>query len=122
MISKTKIDKRIKNKKDDFVVNTIIELKKHDAWLDVAKTISGRRKSYSSINLNQINDNSTEGDTLVVLGKVLGFGNLDKKIRICAMNFSESALEKIKISKSEAVMIIDEVKKNPKAEGVKVIR
>ena len=58
---------------------------------------------------------------VIITGKVLGSGNLNKKIRICSMSFSESAKRKLK-GKSEMVSVSDEVKKNPKAEGVKILR
>lgn len=74
------------------------------------------------MNLKDIEKVTTEGDTVVVPGKVLGSGNVNKKVRICALNFSESAKEKLKESKGEIVTIIEEIKKNPKAEGIKILR
>lgn len=122
MISKTKIGKRIGNKNDFVVVETILAAKKNKSWNKIAQLISGSKKKYSSVNLKEIDKKSKEGDTIVVPGKVLASGNLSKKIRICAMNFSESAKEKLKDSKTEGVMIIEEIKKNPNAEEVKILR
>lgn len=122
MISKTKIGKRIGNKNDFVVVETILAAKKNKSWNKIAQLISGSKKKYSSVNLKEIDKKSKEGDTIVVPGKVLASGNLSKKIRICAMNFSESAKEKLKDSKTEGVMLIEEIKKNPNAEEVKILR
>ena len=68
-------------------------------------------------------ENKTEvGDTVVILGKVLAKGEVTKKIRICALSFSEKARERLKKSKSESLTILHEIKINPKAEGIKILR
>lgn len=121
MISKTKIGNRIRKKKNPDVVATVLEAKKHEAWRKVAQMISSSRRKYSSVNFHEIERKTKAGDTVVVPGKVLGSGILDKKIRICALAFSESAREKATHSKSELIFLIDEMKKNPKAEGIKII-
>ena len=120
-VSNTAIGRRIPRKMDSYVVETVLTAKKLPKWRKVAQRISGSRRKYSEINLHEINSKSSEGDTIVVTGKVLSGGELTKKIRLCAMSFSESALAKMKTSKSEAVKIIDEIKRNPKAEGVKIL-
>ena len=122
MISKTKIGKRIKNKKDEYIVETILLAKKNKGWLKIAQILSAGSRSYSSINLKEIDEKTKEGDTIIVPGKVLGSGELSKKVRICSLGFSESAKEKIKHKKGEIVTILEEIRKNPKAEGVKIIR
>ena len=120
-VSNTSIGRRVPRKMDSYVIETILAAKKHPKWKRIAQHISGSRRKYLEFNLNEIDAKSSEGDTIVISGKVLGGGFLTKKIRICAMSFSESALFKLKNTKSEAVKIIDEIKKNPKAEGVKIL-
>jgi large subunit ribosomal protein L18e len=122
MISKTKIAKRVGRKTDRMVVETILLAKKSEKWRGVAQALSGAKRDYSSVNLKRIDSETKEGDTVVVLGKVLGVGNLTKKVRVCAMSFSESAVEKLKAHKSEMISVLDEIKKNPKMEGVKILR
>ena len=122
MISKTKIGKRIGVKKDFEIVETILLAKKNESWNKLAQLISGSRRKYLSVNLKEIDKKSSEGDTVVVAGKVLGVGGLTKKVKICAIGFSKSAKEKLKDTKTEMVMIADEIKKNPKAEGIKFLR
>lgn len=121
MTSKTKIGKRVKRKTHTEVVSTLIKAKNAKAWARVAQKISGSRKKYDSVNLELIDRNTKEGDTVVIVGKVLGSGVLHKKVRICAMSFSESARTKLKNMKAEIVSIEEEIKKNPKAEGIKIL-
>lgn len=122
MISKTKISKRLGRKSDSEIVETIMLAKKEKSWMKVAQILSGSKKNYDSINLKKIDSEAKEGDTIVVVGKVLGSGQLTKKVRISATGFSESAREKIEANKSEIVSLIEEIKKNPKAEGIKILR
>jgi large subunit ribosomal protein L18e len=122
MISKTKIKGRIKRKGNPEIVETVIAANKKEKWSAIAQLISGSSKKYSSINLNEIEKQTSAGDTVVVPGKVLGAGNVSKKVRVCAVNFSECAREKLKDNKGEIVTILEEIKKNPNAEGVKIIR
>jgi large subunit ribosomal protein L18e len=121
MISKTKIKFRAKKKTNPVLAETISEALKHPSWKDVAKFLSSSTRKYISLNLSEIDKRSKEGDTVVVLGKVLSGGNLTKKIRICALAISESASEKAKETKSEIVSVLEEIKKNPKAEGVRIL-
>ena len=121
-ISNTKLRKRIEKKNSPKVVETLMFAKKNKEWNDIAKIISSSRRKYSYINLKEIEEKTSAGDTVVIPGKVLGKGNVSKKIRICALWFSESAREKLKENKGEIVTILEEIKKNPKAEGVKILR
>lgn len=109
-------------KKDSLVVETIKEAKKHKAWMNVASLLSGPKRNYISVNLSDIDGQTKEGDTVMIIGSVLGAGHVEKKIRVCAMHFSAQATDKLKKTKSEIVSILDEIKKNHKAEGVKLLR
>ncbi len=119
--SNTVIGRRIPRKTDSFVVETILAAKKQPKWKKVAQKLSGSRKQYLEMNLNEIDSKTKEGDIVIIPGKVLGNGNLSKKIKICAMAFSNSAIVKIKHLKGETTDILQEIKTNPKAEGVKVL-
>ncbi|MEK6908450.1 MAG: 50S ribosomal protein L18e [Nanoarchaeota archaeon] len=122
MISNTSIAKRIPRKMDPYIVETIFAAKRAKKWNKIAQIVSGGRRSYSNVNLKRIENEASDGDIIVVPGKVLGNGNLTKKIKVCALYFSSSASEKIKHGKNEAVKLVDEIKKNPEAQGVKILR
>ena len=122
VISKTSINKRIPRKKDSYIVDTLYAAKKSKKWQGIAQIVSAGRRNYSAVNLTRIEKECSDGDLIVVVGKVLGSGNLTKKVKISALYFSSSALEKIKHSNGEAIKIIDEIKKNPNAQGVKLVR
>lgn len=122
MKSKTLIDKQAKRKLNTEVVETIIKAKKKDKWLEIAGILSMPRRLRVGINLDKIEKESKEGDTILIPGKVLGNGNITKKIRIVALSFSQEAEKKLKERKCEIVSITEEIEKNPKMQGVKIIK
>ncbi len=121
MKSKTKIDKQMKRKLNPELVETIKKSKKNKNWLEIASLLSAPRRRKISMNLDEIDREVKEGDTVVVAGKVLGTGNLSKKARIVALSFSEMARRKLKANKCEVANINEEIKINPSARGIKVL-
>jgi|SRR3989338_2705827 len=120
-ISKTKIKSHLKRKTNPELVETIrLALKNHN-WLKTAKILASSTRRLLSINLSEIDKNSTAGDTIIIYGKILSQGQLTKRIRISAMAISQQAKEKLKTTKSEFIPLGEEIKKNPKAEGIKIV-
>jgi len=118
MISKTKINKRIKRKTNARLVETI-ELAKKNNLLDLAKKLSGPTRLQSKVNLEDLN--KLKEDKILVVGKVLGNGQIERKISISALGFSKPAMEKLKKKGCETKTIRQEIEKNKKLEGVKII-
>jgi len=120
--SKTKIEKQLEKKTNPELVKTIIEAKKKKNWLEVAAMLSSPRAKRINMNLNKINDEAKEGEIVVIAGKVLSQGELNKKIKVVALGFSEMAKEKISKAKGEALTILEEIKKNPEAKNVRFLK
>ncbi|MFH1290683.1 MAG: 50S ribosomal protein L18e [Nanoarchaeota archaeon] len=121
-LSKTKIKERTRRKTNPILVETLNAANKHKEWHDVAVSLSTPTRRYPDKNLFEIDKQTKAGDTVVFVGKVLSKGELTKKVRICALSISEEAREKLKPTKSEIVSILEEITKNPKATGVKILR
>ncbi len=123
MVSRTHIKFRMQHKTNPAIKEAIAAaLKtKSKTWYVVAQRLSAGTRQYTSINLSKIDAQTTAGDTVIILGKVLSAGDVTKKVRLCALGFSLAARNKLKKTKSEAVFITEEIVKNPKAEGVKII-
>ncbi len=122
MKSKSKIEKQLQRKTNLKLVETIIACKKNDKWLKVSEILSSSRKKRLNLNLEKLNSLIGNEKTIIVPGKILSQGELDKKIKVVALDFSEKAREKIKKSGSEISTILEEVKKNPEAKGVKILK
>jgi len=121
MKSKTQIEKQMQRKTSENLVKIIVAAKKNKAWIRVAEVFSGPRKNRMNLNLEEINKRAKEGETIVVLGRVLSQGEVDKKIKIVALDFSKKAKEKLLKSKCEVSTISDEIKKNPEGKKIKIL-
>jgi len=119
MISKTQISKRTLKKRNPEIVETI-KLAKENNLLNLAKKISAPNSQYKKINLDEL-EKETKGNKIMVVGKVLGSGEIEKKVDISALSFSESAKEKLKKAGCKINSIKEEIKGNNKLEGVEII-
>jgi len=118
---KTQIEKKLKRKTNEYLVDTIIACKKSEPWILVAKKISKPRRIMSDLNLDEIDKMSKDNDTIIIPGKVLGYGSIKKKIKISALSYSESAKKKLRDKKIEFNLIIDQIKSDPDAKGIKIL-
>ena len=122
MKTKSKIEKQLQRKTNSKLVETIIACKKNKSWLKVADILSGPRRNRTNLNLEELNKKIKDEKIVVVPGKILSQGDLDKKIKIVALGFSEKAEEKLKKLGLEAFTILEEIKKNPEAKGIKILK
>ncbi len=122
MKTKTLIEKQLKRKANPILVETIIAAKKNEGWNIIASVLSGSKKNRLNINLEEIDKKSEDGETIVVPGKVLSQGEINKKVKIIALSFSEKAKEKLLKAKIETSNMLEEIKKNPEAKGIKVLK
>jgi len=107
-------------KRNLVLVNTIVKLKKENP--EVAKILAGPRKKAFKINLEELNEKIGNDSGVLIIGKVLGTGDIKKKAKIVAWSFSKEAEAKISKAKGEAILITEEIKKNPKLGGMKIIQ
>jgi large subunit ribosomal protein L18e len=120
-VSKTKVKSRVQRKTNPAVVEIMRAAVKEKGWFEIAKRLSGATRHFSSLNLGDIDKKAKDGVICVVVGKVLGQGNITKKIQVCALSFSSSASEKLKQAKIPTSTILEQIKKNPKAQGVQLL-
>ena len=93
-----------------------LERRKEKIWKSVAWDL---KKNFREVNIAKINRSTKDGDTIIVPGKVLGYGILNHKVNVVAYSFSKSAIDKInKIGK--AIDLMKFVGKG-KVKGVKLI-
>lgn len=92
-----------------------------NVWEAVADKLSSSASQRAETNLLKIDKLTKENDTVIVAGKVLGLGNLSKKVTIVGFSASESAICKIQKVKGEFVQIRDYLKNNPNNK-IKIIK
>lgn len=87
-------------------------------WGDVARGLLKSRRSRAEVNLSQLSRYASEGDTIIVPGKVLGAGKLNFPLNVAAFRFSSRAKRKINSSGGNVMRIEDLLDENPEGKGV----
>lgn len=122
MKSQTKINKQVQKKTDNSLKELVIAMKKKSHWKPVAEILAGPRRHWMNLNIQKVSDLAKNGETIVVPGKVLSLGELDKKITIIAVNFSKQAAYKIKKSGSEALTMHEGFNKHKEGKEIKIFK
>ena len=91
-----------------------------DVWHDIAARLEKPRSSHAEVNLGRIERYAREDETVVVPGKVLGSGALQKPVKVAAVDFSSSAQTKIE-QVGESVPLEQVLEENPDGSNVRVI-
>ncbi|MEZ5334966.1 MAG: 50S ribosomal protein L18e [Methanolobus sp.] len=91
-------------------------------WRDVAKRLEKPGKNHAQVNLSKINRYAKDGETVLIAGKVLGSGLLDKAVTVAAYNFSATAMEKIAEVGGKCLTIEEIMEENPKGSGIKILQ
>ena len=92
-----------------------------EIWRYIANRLSHSRSRRVAVNVSRLNRYTKKGETVAVLGKVLGAGKIDHPINVAAFAFSDQARTKILRAKGKCLSILDLMKNNPKGANVKVI-
>jgi large subunit ribosomal protein L18e len=93
-----------------------------DVWMDVADRLEKPRRTHAEINLGRIERYARTDETVVVPGKVLGSGALQKGVTVAAVDFSGTAETKIEQADGSAIRLEQALENNPEGENVRVLR
>jgi large subunit ribosomal protein L18e len=102
-------------------LKTLAIEKKVPLWKRIAVELEKPTRRRREVNVYKLEKYTEIGDVIVVPGKVLGSGNLTKKITVAAVSISESAKEKIVEAKGQVMSIEELMKKNPAGSKVKIM-
>ena len=90
-------------------------------WDDIAARLEKPRRTHAEVNLGSIERYARAEETIVVPGKVLGSGVLQKPVTVAAVDFSGTA--KTKIEQVGTTMALEEaLERDPDGTDVRVIR
>jgi large subunit ribosomal protein L18e len=89
-------------------------------WKRVATDLEAPTRKRRVVNVYKLDKYAKDNEVVVVPGKVLGSGELNKKITVAAYTFSEQAVEKIN-AKGKTMSIKELVEKNPKGSKVRIM-
>jgi large subunit ribosomal protein L18e len=89
-------------------------------WKAAKKELERSTRSRREVNVDRIGRFVKDGETALVLGKVLSDGDLRHKTTVAAYSFSKIAREKINQT-GKAISIEELLEKNPKGKKVRII-
>jgi large subunit ribosomal protein L18e len=118
MLSKTKITERLKRKTNSSLAEAIF-LAKKNGMIELASALSVPSRKQAAVNLGRLN--KIKGDTAIIPGKLLSLGEIDKKLKVYALKFSEKGKEKLKKAGCECKTILEALKKGEKLKGEIII-
>ncbi|MFH1770467.1 MAG: 50S ribosomal protein L18e [archaeon] len=108
------ITELIKDLKTTSIVNNV------KIWKRIAVDLEKPTRNSRVVNIFKIDKYARPNEILVIPGKVLGTGELTKKVQVAAYNFSDSAFQKIKAN-GEALSIRELMEKNPKGKKLRIL-
>jgi large subunit ribosomal protein L18e len=112
-------------KKENPVLSALIStlmMEKKPLWKRVARELSRVRRDRVEVNLSKLDAFAKEGSTVLVPGKVLGSGNINKKITVAAFNFSRTARQLITSAGGKTMNIDALLKTNPSGREVTIFK
>ena len=89
--------------------------------LDLAKRLKRPERLRPVVNVAKLERLCNDGETILVPGKVLSYGNIAKKLKVSALAFSKAAKEKIEKAGGKTLTLRELVKENPKGSKVRII-
>ncbi len=122
MKSVTKITSQSDRKTNVVLLETIRAAKKLSAWIPVASVLSSPRSQWKQLTLADLSKLDANAKQVVVPGKILSQGLAPKKMKVIAFSFSEQARSKLIEAGCECELIYEEIKKNPDAKGLTILK
>ena len=92
-----------------------------NVWRDVADRLEKPRRTHAEVNLGRIERYAQAGETVVVPGKVLGSGVLQKDVTVAAVDFSGTAATKIE-QVGDTMKLEEALEQHEDGANVRVIR
>jgi large subunit ribosomal protein L18e len=86
-------------------------------WREIASRLETPGRNYAEVNISKINRYANEGETILVPG-----GVLESSVQVAALNFSESAVNKIRDAQGQCMTIEELLANNPKGSRVRILR
>ena len=94
---------------------------KRPIWKAIYEMLESSVRRESRVNVSKLDRVVPEGATVIVPGKVLGGGVVSKRMTVVALDFSKTAIEKIKKPGGKAVLLSSFVKRNAKKRGLIIV-
>src|SRR5512136_2333876 len=90
-------------------------------WRDIALRLEGPMRNWAEANISRIDRYAGENEIVVIPGKLLGAGEIAKKVTVAAYRSSGQAKDKIEKAGGRNVSIEELVAKNPKGSKIRIM-
>lgn len=90
-------------------------------WRRIVTDLKKPSRQRRTVNVYKINKVASDGDTIIVPGKVLSVGDLTKKVNVAAFTFSTEAAKKITSAHGKIMTIEELLKQNPDGKKVRIL-
>lgn len=90
-------------------------------WRDIASRLEKPSRNWAQVNISKIDQHLGDGETAVVAGKLLGSGEISKKVTVVAFSASESARAKVTAAGGKVLSLQEAVKAFPKGQNCRII-
>lgn len=114
-----------RRKSNTTLINTIKFLqilgRKSNLWADIAERLKRPRNLMAEVNLSKLSKHTSEGEVVVVPGKILGSGEISHSITVAALSFSKTAEAKLKKAGCKCLSVSELAELNPEGSHVKIV-
>jgi large subunit ribosomal protein L18e len=93
-----------------------------EIWRDIATRLGKPLSGWAEVNLGEVARTVQPKSVVVVPGKLLGGGDIDKPVVVASFKCSASARRKLEAAGGRAISISQLLKENPKGSGVVIMR
>ena len=90
-------------------------------WRDIAVRLEGPQRNWAEVNVGKLHRYAAEDDVIVVPGKLLGAGELAKKLTVAAYRSSGQAKDKVVKAGGTSMSIEELMAKYPKGSKIKIM-
>ncbi|MFH1393689.1 MAG: 50S ribosomal protein L18e [Candidatus Micrarchaeota archaeon] len=111
--------------KDNQLLVSLMDLLSRDKkpiWKKVRKELDRPRRNRVEVNLSKLQAYGADNGTVLVPGKVLGAGEISKKLTVAAFSFSDSAKKLITAAGGRIISIEALHKANPEGRDVRILK
>lgn len=90
-------------------------------WRDIAARLEGPQSNWAEVNVGKLDRYADQGDVIVVPGKLLGAGELAKKLTVASYRSSRQAKDKVENAGGTSMSLDQILAENPKGSKVKLM-
>jgi len=90
-------------------------------WKRILNDLKKSTRQKRVVNVYKIDKYARDGETIIVPGKVLSVGIINKKVDVAALDFSEEAKRKISEAKGKVLSIKELFQQNPEGKKVRIM-